>query len=177
MAWLGTTHVQAANPSSKDSFTPLNRFGRMVHEYFVEHVRAVERQANKHRAALRTRADAETYVRDVRRKIQRSFGPWPEKTPLRPRITGIIEHDTYKIEKLIFESRPEFLVTANLYIPKGREFPLPGVVGTCGHSANGKAAEAYQGFAQGLARQGYVVLLYDPIGQGERLQYPNENLR
>jgi len=75
MAWLGTTHVQAANPSSKDSFTPLNRFGRMVHEYFVEHVRAVERQANKHRAALRTRADAETYVRDVRRKIQRSFGP------------------------------------------------------------------------------------------------------
>ncbi len=65
----------------------------------------------------------------------------------------------------------------NLYIPKGRKFPLPGVVGTCGHSTNGKCAEAYQSFAQGLARMGYVVLIYDPIGQGERLQYPDENLK
>ncbi len=62
-------------------------------------------------------------------------------------------------------------------MPKGRTFPLPGVVGACGHSSNGKAAEAYQSFAQGLARQGYVVLLYDPIGQGERLQYPGEDLK
>jgi dienelactone hydrolase len=51
------------------------------------------------------------------------------------------------------------------------------VVGTCGHSSNGKAAEPYQGFAQGLARLGYVVLIFDPISQGERLQYPDEQLR
>lgn len=48
---------------------------------------------------------------------------------------------------------------------------MPGVVGTCGHSANGKAAEAYQQFAQGLARLGMMCLIYDPIGQGERLQH------
>ncbi|MHC4332136.1 MAG: alpha/beta hydrolase family protein, partial [Planctomycetota bacterium] len=89
----------------------------------------------------------------------------------------MIERDTYKVEKIIFESRPNFLVTANLYIPKGRTFPLPGVVGTCGHSSNGKASEFYQSFSQGLARQGYVVLIYDPIGQGERLQYPDEDLK
>src|SRR5690606_4703665 len=65
----------------------------------------------------------------------------------------------------------------NLYIPKGRQFPLPGVVGSCGHSLNGKAAEPYQAFAQGLARQGYVVLIFDPLGQGERFQYVDENLR
>ena len=41
-----------------------------------------------------------------------------------------MQRDAYRIEKLFFESRPEFLVTANLYVPKGREFPLPGVVGT-----------------------------------------------
>jgi len=54
---------------------------------------------------------------------------------------------------------------------------LPGVVGTCGHSDNGKCNVAYQSFAQGLARLGYVVLIYDPIGQGERLQYLDPNLR
>jgi dienelactone hydrolase len=64
-----------------------------------------------------------------------------------------------------------------LYIPKNRKFPLPAVVGTCGHSVNGKANEAYQSFAQGLARMGYVVLIYDPLGQGERLQYVDDQLK
>jgi dienelactone hydrolase len=82
-----------------------------------------------------------------------------------------VERDRYRIEKVIFESRPGFLVTANLYIPKDRRLPLPGVVGTCGHTINGKAGDTYQSFAQGLARLGYVCLLFDPIGQGERLQY------
>jgi len=177
IAWLSAGPVQAASSSDDGSLLPLNRFPRMVQEYFVESVHRIEQQANQRRAALKTRADAEAYVREVREKIQQSFGPWPEKTPLKPRIAGVVGRDVYKIEKIIFESRPNFLVTANLYVPKGRTFPLPGVVGTCGHSANGKAAEPYQSFAQGLARQGYVVLLYDPIGQGERLQYPDEDLK
>lgn len=153
---------------------PLNRFPRTVHEYFVERVREVERAADQRRAALRTKEDAEAYVRDVRAKIQQCFGPWPEKTPLKPRVTGVVERDTYTIEKVIFESRPNFPVTANLYLPKGAKTPRPGIVGSCGHSANGKAEGAYQSFAQGLARLGYVCLIFDPIGQGERLQYVDE---
>ena len=97
-------------------------------------------------------------------------------TPLNREVTGIVERDAYTIEKVIFESRPQFFVTANLYVPKGRKadarrrrFVRP--------LANGKAAETYQSFAQGLARQGYVVLIFDPIGQGERLQYPDEHLQ
>jgi dienelactone hydrolase len=175
--WPFETEAWAASSSRDDALTPLNRFPRMVQDYFAEQVRGIESRANRHRAALKTRADAEAYIRDMREKIQQSFGPWPEKTPLNPRITGVVERDTYKVEKVIFESRPGFLVTANLYIPKGRGFPLPGVVGTCGHTSNGKAAEPYQAFAQGLARQGYVVLIYDPIGQGERLQYPDQNFK
>ncbi|MHC4680997.1 MAG: alpha/beta hydrolase family protein [Planctomycetota bacterium] len=171
----GVIPVEASSQSK--SVEPLNRFPRMVQEYFVDAVRRIEKRANQRRADLKTDADAEAYVRDVRRKIQQSFGPWPKKTPLKPRITGVVERDAYKVEKIIFESRPNFLVTANLYIPKGRAFPLPGVVGTCGHSSNGKASEFYQSFSQGLARQGYVVLIYDPIGQGERLQYPDEKLK
>ncbi|MBN2594278.1 MAG: acetylxylan esterase [Sedimentisphaerales bacterium] len=175
--WLFISPAKAASSSNSDSLKPLNRFPRMVQEYFVKSVRQIENKSNERRAGLLTKADAEAYVRDVREKIQQSFGPWPEKTPLKPRITGVAERDAYKIENIIFESRPGFLVTANLYIPKGRDFPLPGVVGTCGHSATGKAIDLYQSFAQGLARQGYVVLIYDPISQGERLQYPDENLK
>lgn len=148
----------------------------MVQEYFVQRVRDAEQAVIAAQEALKTKADAEAYVKGVQERIRESFGPFPERTPLNPQITGVVGRETYKIEKLIFESRPGFLVTANVYVPKGREFPVPGVIGTCGHSTNGKAAEAYQSFAQGLARQGYVCLIYDPISQGERLQYPDEKL-
>ncbi len=156
---------------------PLHRFPRMVQEFFVQQAADAERIGRERRAALKSRADAQRYVEFVRAKIQESFGPWPEKTPLNPHITGIIDRDTYVIEKVVFESRPQFFVTANLYIPRGRKLPLPGVIGSCGHSHNGKAAAAYQSFAQGLARLGFVVLIFDPIGQGERLQYPDDHLK
>lgn len=171
------TSASGSAQANERSWEPLNRFPHMVQEYFVAQVRQIERQNERQRAALKTRQDAEAFVRDVQQRIDRCFGPWPEKTPLNPRVTSVVERDAYTIENVIFESRPNFLVTANLYVPKGREFPLPGVVGTCGHSATGKAVEPYQSFAQGLARQGYVVLLFDPISQGERLQYPNADLK
>lgn len=177
-AWLGLTAAgwlpaaERKPAPAVDAIAPLNRFPHMVQEYFVRRIRAAEREAEARRAVLKTAADARAYVDEVRSKIQKSFGPFPEKTPLNARVTGTLDRDVYRIEKIIFESRPGFLVTANLYIPKGRKFPLPGVVGVCGHSSNGKAVEAYQSFAQALARQGYVTLIFDPLGQGERTQYP-----
>lgn len=156
---------------------PLNRFPRMVQEYFVERLRQVEKLSDEKRASLASRDDAEAYVREVREKIQKCFGQWPDKTPLNSRVTGTIERKAYKIEKVIFESRPGFPVTANLYLPKNRKGPLPGVIGTCGHNANGKAAEPYQSFAQGLANKGYITLMFDPMGQGERLQYVTKDLK
>jgi dienelactone hydrolase len=163
-------------PATPPELAPLNRFGRMVQEHYVARLRAVEQAADARRAALRTKADAEAYVREVREKVRQCFGPLPEKTPLNARVTGIVERDTYRIENVIFESRPGFPVTANLYVPKGRG-PFPGIVGTCGHSANGKAAESYQAFAQGLARLGQVCLIFDPVGQGERLQCVGPDLK
>jgi hypothetical protein len=125
----------------------------MVQEYFVDRLRLFESANIQAKAALKTKADAERYVKGVRRRIQTCFGPFPEKTPLNARITGVVERDAYRVEKIIFESRPGLLVTANLYLPKGRSFPLPAVVGTCGHSEDGKANVAYQSFSQGLAEE------------------------
>ncbi len=151
-------------------------FPRMLQEWYVRRVRTKLEPMQRRRRQLSTAAQAEAYVQEVREKIRLSFGPFPEKTPLNAKVTKRTEREHYTIENIIFESRPGFLVTANLYLPKSKQ-PAPGVVGTCGHSMNGKMAEAYQGFAQGLARQGYVVLIYDPIGQGERIQYLDENLK
>lgn len=170
-----TIKAAPASPSPA-SFTPFNRFPRAVQEYYVHLIRKAEREADARRAALRTREDAQRYVVEIREKIKRCFGPFPEKTPLNARITATHPREGYKIENVIFESRPGFPVTANLYVPTDRKGPLPGVIAPCGHSANGKAAGTYQSFAQGLARQGYVVLIFDPMGQGERLQHTTASL-
>jgi dienelactone hydrolase/pimeloyl-ACP methyl ester carboxylesterase len=174
---LGATISPQAAAATQPPPAPLrtlNRFPRMLQEYFVRRVREAEQRNLAALNSLKSREDAEAYVRSVREKIQACFGPLPERTPLNPRTTRTVQRDAYNIENVIFESRPGFMVTANLYLPKSRASRLPGVVGTCGHTINGKAADVYQSFAQGLARLGYVVLLYDPIGQGERLQYVDE---
>ncbi len=169
--------AHGAEQPAEPPLQPLNRFPRMVQEYFVRNVREAERRILSAQSDLRTKADAEAYVRDVRERIRRCFGPEPERTPLNARVTGVLDRDAYRVEKIIFESRPGFLVTANLYVPKGRKLPAPGVVGSCGHTDNGKAGDTYQAFSQGLARLGYVVLIFDPIGQGERLQYADSALK
>jgi dienelactone hydrolase len=157
-------------PQTASAFVPLNRFPQMVHEYFVNRLRQFGNEAARRRSAISSKNEAEAYVNEVRGKIQNCFGPWPEKTPLNARITKKLERDTYTVENVIFESRPGYPVTANLYIPKKRKFPLPAVIGVCGHNDSGKAGN--QSFGQGLARLGYVSLVFDPAGQGERLQFP-----
>jgi hypothetical protein len=165
------TKAAATPPAASAGLAPLNRFPRMMHDYFLARIAAQERATEAQRAKLRTRSDAQAFIRERAQKVKQCFGPLPGKTPLNPRTTGRVERDTYTIENVIFESRPNFLVTGNLYLPKtAAKAPVPGVVGVCGHSDNGKAAGTYQSFAQGLARLGYVCLLIDPTGQGERIQ-------
>ena len=117
-------------PADASALVQLNRFPGMIQEYFVGRVRQIEQTANKRRSEIHTKNDAEAYILEVKKKIQQCFGAWPEKTPLKARITGKHDRDSYTIENVIFESRPGFMVTANLYIPKGRKFPLAG--GCCG---------------------------------------------
>jgi cephalosporin-C deacetylase-like acetyl esterase len=107
----------------------------------------------------------------VRSQVWKLLGGRPEETPLNPRITGTVERNGYRIEKLIFESMPQVYVTANLYVPTTGKPPYPAILAPIGHSPNGKAALRYQYTYQNLARKGYIVLTWDPFGQGERIQY------
>jgi dienelactone hydrolase/pimeloyl-ACP methyl ester carboxylesterase len=147
----------------------------MVHEYYVAHIREIMETRRACIAGLKTRAQAEKYVQTVRAKIRKCFAPFPKRTPLNPIVTGRDTYRHYVLEKVVFESRPGFLVTGNLLLPKGVTVPGPAVIGLCGHSFDGKAATAYQSFVQGLAMKGFVVFIIGPISQGERRQfYPKD---
>ncbi|WP_051254026.1 alpha/beta hydrolase family protein [Arenibacter latericius] len=94
-----------------------------------------------------------------------------EKTPLNPQVTGTIERDDFRVENIIFESHPGFFVTASLFLPNHRQDPAPAIIYTSGHTSLGYRSEGYQHVILNLVSKGFIVLAYDPIGQGERLQY------
>jgi dienelactone hydrolase len=109
----------------------------------------------------------------VRETFWKLVGGKPERTPLNARVTGHFERDGYRLEKIVYEGQPRVFISANCYIPTKQKAPYPGVLFQMGHYYTGKAYASYQKCCQGLARLGYMVLAFDPMGQGERINYPD----
>jgi len=122
-------------------------------------------------AGFKTPDDWRGELRRIRSELADYFGPFPERTPLNPRVHGTIERPQFTIEKITIESRPGFLVSTNFYLPARREGKVPGVLFCCGHSADGKGARLYHETCLGLVLKGYAVLAIDPMGQGERKEF------
>jgi cephalosporin-C deacetylase-like acetyl esterase len=102
-----------------------------------------------------------------KKELMRSLGldPLPPRTPLEARVTGVLRHGGYRVEKVVFESRPGFPVTAHLYVPGGREGErLPVIVNPHGHWRHKKAEPVVQTRAIAQARQGYLALVVDSPG-------------
>ncbi|NPV07645.1 MAG: prolyl oligopeptidase family serine peptidase [Anaerolineae bacterium] len=130
------------------------------------------RRQEREREAIATVEQFEEHRRQVRRRFLEAVGGLPEeRTPLEARCTGILDRGDYTIEKIIYQSLPQFYVTANLYVPKALDGKVPGILFVCGHSESGKAEPRYQAVCSDLAQNGFVVLAMDPPGQGERFQY------
>jgi dienelactone hydrolase len=130
-----------------------------------------QKQLDRREAAVRaihTTAQAEQRRAYVRAKVLELLGGLPDYTgPLNAHVTGELHQPGFIIEKIVFESLPGVFVTANLYRPD-RAGQFPGVLLPLGHWEYGKPA--VQQIAGNLALKGFVVLTYDPYGQGERLQ-------
>ena len=148
-----------------------NGYQHMVLDDYVRRLREMRKERQARLQAIHTTAQAQAYQDEALAAIHRAFAPRPPKCALDPKVTGTIELDTYRVDKLMFQSRPGIWVTASLYVPHQIDGQAPAVVGTCGHSMEGKAADPYTGFAQRLVRNGFIVLLYEPFSQGERDQY------
>ena len=162
-------------PARPDPNSPSN-IGRTQLSNYLDGIAAKETASRRVAiAAITTRPQAEARQREVRKKILTLIGGLPEKTPLNAKSLGTTQADGFSIEKILYESQPNFPVTALLYLPAAKpgaaEQKLPAIVVAPGHGFTGKATDFT--FASIFARNGFAVLSYDPIGQGERLQYPN----
>jgi cephalosporin-C deacetylase-like acetyl esterase len=157
------------------------QYQEMLLKFLLQQAAELTEKRRNRLNEINTETDFRRWQETNRETFLRLIGGLPEiagqpgqKPPLHARLVGQVERQGYSLRKVIYESLPEFYVTANLYVPTaspGVKPPYPAVLAFCGHSENGKAYELYQHLFIGLARRGYVVLVYDPIGQGERVQY------
>lgn len=150
-------------PAEGPSITPYLR-------YQTEMAWQQDDERRKRWEAIGTERQLLQLQQELRNHLLQMLGGLPaERTPLNPRITGRIQMKGFHIEKLIFESLPGVYVTALVYVPENGSAKKPAVLVPSGHSANGKVH--YQGLCQHLVQRGYVVINWDPIGQGERSQF------
>lgn len=123
--------------------------------------------------AFTSREDLIAYREACREKYLGILGQFPEATPLNPQLTKTLFQDGYRVENVLFESRPKHHVAANFYIPEG-EGPFPAALIFCGHEMTSKATESYQRTAILFAKNGFAALVVDPISQGEMVQFTDE---
>ncbi|MCU1295054.1 MAG: Alpha/beta hydrolase family protein, partial [Bryobacterales bacterium] len=156
-----------ANPAPQ---TPFKRdYWNDTPDHMIKAMNSARSKRKADLAGLKSQAQADERIAFIRTNVWELIGGKLEPTPLNPTTTGVIERETYRIEKVIFESQPKFYLTAHLYIPKSGKGPYPGILAPVGHAPEGKTFQSYQTLFQNLARQGFAVLTWDPPGQGERL--------
>ena len=144
---------------------------------FAEYFRAeTARLAEASLADIRTLEDWKIRQAAYREQLLEMLGlsPLPERTDLKPVVTGRVEHPEFTVEKLHFQSLPGLYVTANLYVPRalgGKK--APAILYACGHAVvkDGETVlgnkTGYQHHGAWFARHGYVCLAIDTIQLGE----------
>jgi hypothetical protein len=99
---------------------------------------------DRERARITTPADIEARNRVVRDKMIQMIHGLPERNALEPVTTGSFEREGYRVENVMFQSRPNFWVTGNLYIPTKGTGPFPGIISPCGHYPDARMNPEYQ---------------------------------
>jgi cephalosporin-C deacetylase-like acetyl esterase len=150
--------------------TDFQRIRRMLPDWANAQARALLDARTRKVEGFSSAQEVAAQKQRLRERMIRSLGGFPERTPLNARITGTLERDDFRIEKIVFESQPGFYVTANLYLPTRGQPPYPAILFPLGHEEGAKANPVWQRILASFAKKGFVALAWDTLGQGERIQ-------
>jgi cephalosporin-C deacetylase-like acetyl esterase len=152
-----------AQVATDDAYQRMLESKHRVTEYLQQAANAITSKASAEMASQETWEKARSKRLEEMRDML-GLLPWPERTPLNVRVTGVLDKGSYTIEKIAFESMPRVYVTGNLYIPKTRTSPVPAIVYVCGHAYSPQGDKTqYQRHGISFARNGYVAFILDSI--------------
>ncbi|MBS1723530.1 MAG: prolyl oligopeptidase family serine peptidase [Armatimonadetes bacterium] len=162
-----------ANEQGMSSFTPIpgpiadddvlgGKGKDMANSFFRSEVQRLSKQPTPP-----SRQAFETERKRRKTELLRTLGldPMPSRTPLNARVTGVIQREGYHIEKVVFESRPKFYVTAHVYRADHPAEPkLPVIMNVNGHWAHKKDEDRIQLRCAFQALHGYIAIAIDSPG-------------
>lgn len=144
----------------------------MMYHYLMAKVNQADKRWREEFEKRTTDEQIAANNKRLREEFLKALGPFPPRTPLEAKVTGVVKRKGYRVEKVLFQSRPRFHVTAALFLPDAKKHkpPYPGVLVPCGHAHSAKAHDSYQTVGALMALNGMAALVFDPIDQGERIQ-------
>ncbi len=124
-------------------------------------------------ASLKSLNDWQKYQEQIKKTLLDIVGPFPERTPLNAKVLKTINKEGFQVEQIVFESQPGFFVTSSLFIPAGLpgKSKSPAIIYCSGHTDDAYRNKTYQQAILNLVKKKFIVFAFDPIGQGERLEY------
>jgi dienelactone hydrolase len=149
-----------AMPESTATIDPAKQFQAYIQRRFEE---------LRGKDTLPETPDAWTAQKErLREKLVASWGGFPkEACDLAPQKLGELAREGYRAEKIVFQTRPGVLMTANAYVPDGVG-KRPAVLCVHGHWRGAKQDPVPQARCIGLAKLGFFALAVDAFGAGER---------
>ena len=168
---LDVIHLQGGGGRG-NSWIQFNDAPNSLYHYLAGQAYDLLAQRSREIARLSSLSDWQQRQKWIRKTLLDIVGPFPEKTPLNAKITRIVDKDSFRVEHIVYESQPGFYVTSSMFIPGGlkKKSKLPVVIYCSGHSGDGYHG-SYQQMILNLVRKGFIVFAFDPVAQGERLEY------
>lgn len=136
-----------------------------------QQLRAANQASSADWAKIQSREQWEAFRADKLAKLRQSLRLPSARQPVKVHVAGELAGDGYKIQKLIYETRPHWFVTANLYLPANATNGMPGILLSHSHHSP-KTQGELQDMGATWSRAGCAVLVPDHLGHGERRQHP-----
>ena len=158
------TLARALQQLSPDVYSKADRerLAGMARESSSPAVHEANRLSSEAWQSIKTRDDWERFRAPRLAALRASLGQFPEPPKkLNWRVTGRVAGGEYRIENLVFESRPGLWVTANLYRPAKPRPSMPGIL-ICHSHHNPKTQGELQDMGMTWARAGCLVLVHRP---------------
>jgi len=148
------------------------RTRNMISAKLRSEIAAANRRSTAQWRRIRTRAQWERFRQRKLDLLRGAIGPFPESVPPKDlRVTGTMEGDGYRVQNIVFRTRPGVWTAANLYLPARPRDSMPGIM-ICHSHHTPKEHGELQDMGMTWARRGCMVLVPELPGHGERRQHP-----
>ena len=169
--------VYAQDEKEKENLNVLDKWiiwvdpGSLPIKHLTKQAIDLYKKRDEQVSRLHTTSDWEKRKQFVNATLKGIVGSFPEKGALNAEITGSIQKDGYRIEKIIYEPTPGYYQAGCLYLPDHVNGKAPAILYVSGHDQSAFREEYYQVIITNLVKKGMIVFAIDPLGQGEHVQY------